>query len=195
VITVVAMCVAGLALLVIGVMASRNAIAEARGLETIVALRHVCVAVPLATFGALHLFGPQLVAALVPRYMPWRLFGVYFVGCTLVAASVSIATRTAVRSAGLLLGIMMFAFVVMIHLPGALARPDRIIWTIVFREMSFGGAGWIRASACSASTCTEALSSRPSPTSGAPGTTRTASRMVSSAAAASAFVCTSLTST
>jgi uncharacterized membrane protein YphA (DoxX/SURF4 family) len=139
------MCVAGLALLVIGVMASRNEIAEARGLETIVALRQVCIAVPLAAFGALHLFGPQLVAALVPRYLPWRLFWVYFVGCTLVAASVSIATRTAVRWSGLLLGIMMFAFVAMIHLPGALARPDRIIWTIVFREMSFGGAGWILA--------------------------------------------------
>jgi uncharacterized membrane protein len=46
----------------------------------------------------------------------------------------------------LLFGIMMFLFVAMIHLPGALAaRHDRIIWTIVFREMSFGGAGWILA--------------------------------------------------
>src|SRR5262249_14931785 len=40
---------------------------------------------------------------------------------------------------------MMFLFVAMIHLPGALSRPDRIIWTIVFREMSFGGAGWVLA--------------------------------------------------
>src|SRR5262245_60234853 len=40
---------------------------------------------------------------------------------------------------------MMFLFVAMIHLPGALAQPNRIIWTIVFREMSFGGAAWILA--------------------------------------------------
>jgi uncharacterized membrane protein len=34
----------------------------------------------------------------------------------------------------------------MIHLPGALRHPhDRFIWTIVFREMSFGGAGLILA--------------------------------------------------
>src|SRR5262249_4170767 len=33
----------------------------------------------------------------------------------------------------------------MIHFPGALRQPNRIIWTIVFREMSFGGAGWILA--------------------------------------------------
>jgi hypothetical protein len=80
--------------------------------------------------------------------MPWRSFWVYFVGCALIAASLSIATRTAVRWSGLLVGIMMFSFVAMIHLPGALARPhDRIIWTIVFREMSFGAGGWLLAGA------------------------------------------------
>jgi uncharacterized membrane protein len=111
-----------------------------------VALSNLCFAIPLAVFGALHLFGAQFVIGLVPRYMPWRLFWVYFVGCALIAASLSIATRIAVRWSGLLFGIMMFLFVAMIHLPGALANPhDRIIWTIVFREMSFGGAGWVLA--------------------------------------------------
>jgi uncharacterized membrane protein len=146
--TVVAMCVAAVALFLIGVIAAKNEIAEARGLEKIVALRHLCFAIPLAVFGALHLFGPQFVAPLVPRYMPWRSFWVYLVGGALIAASLSIATRTAVRWSGLLVGIMMFAFVAMIHLPGALARPhDRIIWTIVVREMSFGGGAWILAAA------------------------------------------------
>src|SRR5258707_10813796 len=41
---------------------------------------------------------------------------------------------------------MMFMFVAMLYLPSAL-RPlhARITWTIVFREMSFGGAAWILA--------------------------------------------------
>src|SRR5262245_33916280 len=136
---------AGVALLLIGVLAAKTDIAKARGLDQIVALSNLCVAIPLAVFGAEHLFDPPLMIPLVPSYMPWRLFWVYFVGCALIAASVSIATKTAVRWSGLLLGIMMFLFVAMIHLPGALRRPDRIIWTIVFREMSFGGAGWILA--------------------------------------------------
>src|SRR5262245_49465846 len=144
-ITVVAMCSAGLTLFVIGVSATKNDIAEASGLDRIAALCHLCFAIPLAVFGALHLFGPQFVAPLVPGYMPWRSFWVYFVGCALIAASLSIATKTAVRWSGFLFGVMMFSFVAMIHLPGALARPDRIIWTIVFRELSFGGAGWILA--------------------------------------------------
>ena len=144
--TAVAMCSAGIALLLIGVLVARKEIAEARSLDKILALTNLCFAIPLAVFGALHLFGPQFVTGIVPVYMPWRLFWVYSVGCALIASSLSIATRIAVRWSGLLFGIMMFMFVAMIHLPGSLRQPhDRIIWTIVFREMSFGGAGWILA--------------------------------------------------
>jgi uncharacterized membrane protein YphA (DoxX/SURF4 family) len=79
----------------------------------------------------------------VPSYMPWRLFWAYFVGFALIAASLSIATKIQVRWSGLLFGIMMFLFVALIHIPGVHARPhERIPWTIVFREMSFGGGGW-----------------------------------------------------
>jgi uncharacterized membrane protein len=144
--TVVGMCAAGIALFLIGVLAAKKEIAEARRLDKIVALTNLCFAIPLAVFGALHLFGPRFVVDIVPVYMPWRLFWVYSVGCALIAASFSIATRIAVRWSGLLFGIMMFLFVAMIHFPGALRQPhDRFIWTIVFREMSFGGAGWILA--------------------------------------------------
>jgi len=141
-----AMCGAGVAALVIGIPSAIRQWAKTRGLEKILALTDVSVAVPLAVFGALHLFGPQFVKNIVPAYMPGRMFWVYFVGCGLIAAAFSIAANVAVRWSGLLFGIMMFAFVAMIHLPGAIAQPhDRIIWTIVFREMSFGGAGLILA--------------------------------------------------
>jgi uncharacterized membrane protein len=144
--TIVAMCSAGIVLSLIGVLAAKNEITKARGLDKIVALSNLCFAIPLAVFGALHLFGPEFVMNLVPEYMPWRLFWVYFVGFALIAASLSIATNIGVRWSGLMFGIMMFLFVAMIHLPGALDQPqNRFIWTIVFRELSFGGAGWILA--------------------------------------------------
>src|ERR1041384_7721009 len=143
--TATAMCVAIIALLLIGLWFAKDEIARARALDKIVALSNLCYGLPLAVFGALHLYGPQFVAGLVPRYMPGRLFWVYFVGCALIAASLSIATRIQVRWSGLLFGIMMFLFVAMIHLPGAITSGGRIIWTIVFREMSFGGGGWVLA--------------------------------------------------
>jgi uncharacterized membrane protein len=134
-----------LALLAIGLPAVKNDIARARGSDKIVALTPLCFAIPLAAFGALHFSTAKAMLEMVPSYMPWRLFWVYFVGVALIAASLSIATRIQVRWSGLLLGVMMFLFVAMLYIPGAVIVGGRIAWTIVFREMSFGGAGWVLA--------------------------------------------------
>jgi uncharacterized membrane protein len=139
------MSTAGLVLLVIGLWAAKSDIAQARGLDKIVALNNLCFAIPLAVFGALHLADEKSLLALVPKYMPWRMFWVYFVGVALIAASLSIATKIQVRWSGLLFGIMMFLFVAMLHFPGAVKTGSRIIWTIVIRESSFGGGGWVLA--------------------------------------------------
>ncbi len=81
----------------------------------------------------------------MPSYVPWHMFWVNFVGFALIGASLSIATKRQVRWSGLLFGVMMFLFVAMLHLPGAVKAGGRIPWTIVVREMSFGGAGWVLA--------------------------------------------------
>src|SRR5689334_22604682 len=139
------MSVAGLVLLVIGLEAAKNDFAQARGLDRIVALINLCFAIPLAVFGAEHFSLGSSMIGLVPPYMPVRLFWIYFVGAALIIASLSIATRIQVRWSGLLFGIMMFLFVAMIHLPGAIKSGDRIIWTIVIRETSFGAGGLVLA--------------------------------------------------
>src|SRR4029077_18694005 len=138
------MSAAGLALLVIALLAAKNYIIQARGIGTVVALTHLYVAIPLAVFGAEHLSG-GIPLQMVPSYMPWRLFWLYFVGVALIAASLSIATRIQVRWSGLLVGIIMFLFVAMLHLPGAISSGGRIPWTVVIRELSFGGGCWVLA--------------------------------------------------
>ena len=163
--TAVAMCSAGIVILLIGAWAAKKEIIAAGGLDKIVALSNLCFAAPLAVFGMLHLFAPDFVKGLVPPYMPGRMFWVYFVGCALIAASLSIAAKIAVRWSGLLVGIMMFMFVAMLYLPSGLrhmhalanavtanlAYPEegkglaRFTWTIVFRESSFGAAAWLLA--------------------------------------------------
>jgi uncharacterized membrane protein YphA (DoxX/SURF4 family) len=140
------MCGAGILLFLIASWAAKTDIAQARGLDKVVALSNLCFALPLAVFGALHLSAAQGLMTMVPAYMPWRLFWAYFVGVALVAASLSIATKIQVCWSGLLFGIMMVLFVAMLHVPRALASPqDRFAWTIVIREMSFAGGGWILA--------------------------------------------------
>ena len=138
------MCGAGILLFLVALWAAKTDVARARGLDKIVALSNLCFAVPLAVFGALHLADVGFVVPLVPSYMPWPLFWAYFVGFALLSASLSIATKIQVRWSGLLFGIMLFLFVAMMDIPGALASPrDRFGWTLVLREMSFAGGGWI----------------------------------------------------
>jgi len=67
-----------------------------RGLDQFVLRRS-----PLAVFGTLHSLRPRNSSkTLCPRYMPGRMFWVYFVGCALIAASLSIAAKIGVRWSG-----------------------------------------------------------------------------------------------
>ena len=144
--TVVSTYIAGIALLVIGALAARGDVARARGLDKVVALGNLFFALPLAVFGAEHFSAAKGISQIVPKFMPWPLFWTYFVGCGLLAASLSIATKIQVRWSGLLFGSMMFLFVAMMDLPGSLAVPhNRFNWILLLRELSFGGGGWILA--------------------------------------------------
>ena len=149
--TAVSMGGAGIVLFLIALWAARADIAHADGLDKIVVLSNLCFAIPLAVFGAEHLSAARFIMLGVPSYMPWHLFWAYFVGFALLAASLSIATKIQVRWSGLLFGIMMFLFVAMMDIPGTLAQPhDRFNWALTFRELSFGGGGWILAGAAMA---------------------------------------------
>ena len=143
--TAISMCSAGVVLFFVGILAAKHEIAQAPGLDKVATLSNLCFAVPLAVFGAEHLTGARFIQNGVPPYVPWHLFWAYFVGFALIAASLSIASKIAVRWSALLFGIMMFLFVAMIHLPAALHTHQRIPWTIVFRECSFGGGAWVLA--------------------------------------------------
>jgi hypothetical protein len=137
---------ASIVLLLIALWAARTDIANARGLDKFVALSNLCFALPLAVFGAEHLSAAQGIAQGVPSFVPWHLFWAYFVGFALLAASLSIATKIQVRWSGLLFGIMMFLFVAMMDIPGSIAKPDnRFNWTLLLRELAFGGGGWLLA--------------------------------------------------
>ncbi|MGC1373948.1 MAG: hypothetical protein WA824_17570 [Candidatus Sulfotelmatobacter sp.] len=144
--TVVSTYTAGIALFVIGVLVLRNDVAQARGIDKVVALGNLFFALPLAVFSMEHFSASKGISQLVPKFMPWPMFWTLFVGGALLAASLSIATKIQVRWSGLLFGIMMFTFVAMMDLPGTVAEPhNRIIWALMLRELSFGAGGWVLA--------------------------------------------------
>ncbi len=139
--TAVGMCCTGAVVLLIGAWAAKDDVAQARGLDKIVALRNLFLLRRWRILARCIFLDPDSLKDLVSPYMPGRMFWVGFVGCALIAAGLSIATRIAVRWSGLLVGIMMFMFVGMLCLLSGLRHLHaRFTWTIVFRESSFDGA-------------------------------------------------------
>jgi uncharacterized membrane protein len=118
----------------------------ARGLDKAYPLGRVSLAVPIAVFGADHLTSPQTIVKIIPAWMPGKLFWTYFVGVALIAAALSFVFRVGIRLSATLLGIMLFCFVAMIHLPNAIAAPhSRIAWTIVARDSAFSAGALLLA--------------------------------------------------
>ena len=133
----------GAALTLIGVFAVRRELTEASGVDKILALGRVFVAASLAAFSAEHFGLAKFIQQGVPSWIPWHLFWAYFVGCALLAAALSIATKVQARLSATLLGVMIFFFVLSIHLPKVLANPhDRIAWAVLVRDSSFAGGAW-----------------------------------------------------
>jgi hypothetical protein len=128
----------GAAILVIGTAMSRkHGVPQAYGLDALIPFGPVLFAIPMAIFGMDHLVAAKAVATIVPSWIPGHLFWAYFVGVALIAAALSLATKISWRLSSALLGIMIFLFVVLIHIPSCFAIPyDKTRLTIVFRDLA-----------------------------------------------------------
>ena len=134
---------AGILYLAAGVFVLRNEISAARGLDKLIALGSVFIAVSLAVFAPEHFRGPEFIQQMAPSYMPARWFWPYFMGCVLLAAATSLTVRKCLRLSSTLLGTMFFLFVCMIYLPSALTHPrNRFAWIFVLRDLSFSAGAW-----------------------------------------------------
>ena len=81
------------------------------------------LAVPMFVFPVLHFFYPDFVASIVPPWIPWHLFWTYFTALTIIAAGLSIVSGKYAGVAATLLGIEIFLFCALIHVPLLLNRP------------------------------------------------------------------------
>jgi uncharacterized membrane protein len=94
----------------------------------------------LAVFGMQHLLGAQLLVEVVPPWMLWRLFWVYFVGLALVAAALSFTLRRAIRFSAPLLALLFLLLALLTDLPAAITEPRQWIgWSMLLRELSYAG--------------------------------------------------------
>ena len=131
-------CIAGSAFLIAGPVSVRKELADAPGLDKLIALGPVFVAAPLAVFAAEHLVGARFIVQVIPPWIPAPLLFTYFVGVALLAAALSLTFKKYVRLSAPLLALMFFLFVLLIHIPGVVAHINsRLFWTIMLRDLTF----------------------------------------------------------
>jgi uncharacterized membrane protein len=102
----------------------------------------VCLGAFMILGGIQHFLYPQFVATLVPRWIPYPVFWAYFAGVALLAGGAGLVVTKTARLAAALSGVMIFLWVVLLHVPRAIAAlpaQSRNEWTAVFEALAFCG--------------------------------------------------------
>ena len=100
----------------------------------------VCLGVFLVLCGIMHFVYLDFVVQMVPAWMPGRSFWAYFTGMALLAGGVGINFPLTARVAALLTGLMIFIWVVMLHLPLAFASwPEAGETAAIFEALALSG--------------------------------------------------------
>jgi len=97
-------------------------------------------------FGTAHFLYPGFVTTLVPGWIPGQLFWTYAAGVALIAGGLGVMLRLQGRLAANLLGIAIFIWFVVLHIPRAIADPvsgEGNEWASVFEALLFSGVCFI----------------------------------------------------
>jgi len=115
-------------------------------LEKLVPSGRCLFSVTMVAFGLMHFIYPTFVAMLVPAWVPWHLFWTYFAGAALIASGVAIIFNIQLRLAATLLGVMIFIWLIVLHIPRAVAYPhvdNGNELTSVFEALGFSGIAFL----------------------------------------------------
>ena len=115
-------------------------------LEKLIPFGMYPLAIMVIVFGVGHFLYVPFVSSLVPAWIPWHVFWTYFAGTALIASGLGMIFRVKARLAATLLGAMIFTWVIVLHIPRAIADPYGLIgneWTSVFEALAFSGIAFI----------------------------------------------------
>jgi len=103
----------------------------------------ILFAIPWIIFCIQHFMYADFVTTLVPAYMPFRSFWVYFTAIAMFAAGISFIIDRMVRLAAMLLGIMLSIFVLQVHtVIMAADLHNALNWTRTLQDISLAGAAF-----------------------------------------------------
>jgi len=107
----------------------------------------ILYAVPFVMFGLNHLMSADQMAGMVPSFIPGGVIWVYVTGAAMLLAAVAIITGIQARLACFGLVLMLFIFILTVHLPG-LQNPATKMMSMIslFKDTGLMGGALIIAS-------------------------------------------------
>jgi len=96
--------------------------------------------------GIQHFIYPDFVATLIPAWIPGHPFWVYFAAVALISGGAGLIFPQTARLAAALSGLMFLLWVVLLHVPRAVAAAEaqrRNEWTAVCEALAMAGIAWV----------------------------------------------------
>ena len=100
----------------------------------------IMFALGFAAFGILHLMNAEMMAGIVPPFIPGGVIWVYITGLAFLAAAIAIVTGKQMKLAGILLALELAIFVLTIHLPLILSGDMMAMGSLLKDSMLAGAA-------------------------------------------------------
>jgi putative oxidoreductase len=100
----------------------------------------ILFAIPFALFGINHFLMLNYYLGMLTSFVPLGAYTIILTGIMLIAASISIITKVLVKFSTLMLAILLFIFIVTIHIPHLFADADKTITIIaLLKDISLLG--------------------------------------------------------
>jgi hypothetical protein len=114
--------------------------------KKLIRLGSIFFSITMISFGIDHFLYTETVNNLVPAWIPGHLFWTYFAAVALIGSGVAIICRIWLQTVALLLGLMLFLWFIILHIPRAIAQPgigkgNEI--TSVFEALAFSGIAFV----------------------------------------------------
>jgi uncharacterized membrane protein len=139
-----AFALSGAAALVAGSLREEGAASRIRFLESIIPLAPIFLGAFFCIAGVEHFIYAPFVKQMVPAWIPARIFWTYFAGIALLAGGVGMMVPKVARLAGTLSGIMVFSWVVLLHIPRAFADLHNTAeTTAIFEALTLSSAAFL----------------------------------------------------
>ena len=103
-------------------------------------LGRILFAIPFALFGINHFLMTDYYLGVLTSFVPLGAYTIILTGIMLIAASISIITKKFVRLSTIMLAILLFIFIVTIHIPHLFADADKTATIIaLLKDISLMG--------------------------------------------------------